>query len=144
MKSSLWIEVMIKFLRQVLLGDGRKAASKPHSTRQSTLATEVAALPHAHDKNTQTCVVGAKLAYDPLDVPMVDLKRLAKPPIAARSAPPILCQFAIRNERNAFYSKYLSLRNLNLEHIGFNNKNRIFINENQTPKIAKSILLLSS
>ncbi|KAL1374013.1 hypothetical protein pipiens_018321 [Culex pipiens pipiens] len=31
-KSSLWIEVAIKCFRQVVLGDGRKAASKPPST----------------------------------------------------------------------------------------------------------------
>lgn len=96
----------------------------------------ITGVPYSPTENLKTVFrdIAAKLAYDPLDVPMVDLKRLAKPPIAAGSAPPILCQFAIRNERNAFYSKYLSLRNLNLEHIGFNNKNRIFINENLTPQ----------
>lgn len=76
--------------------------------------------------------IAVKLAYKETNLPMVDLKRLAKQPIAAGSMPPILCQFAIRNERNTFYSKYLNQRDLNLEHVGFNNRNRIFINENLT------------
>lgn len=76
--------------------------------------------------------IATKLAFKKDEVPMVDLKRLAKTPISTGSTPPILCQFALRNERNTFYSKYLNQRDLNLEHIGFDNKNRIFINENLT------------
>ncbi|KAL9693888.1 hypothetical protein quinque_013173 [Culex quinquefasciatus] len=61
----------------------------------------ITGVPYSPTENLKTVFrdISAKLAYDPLDVPMVDLKRLAKPPIAAGSAPPILCQFAIRNER---------------------------------------------
>ncbi|KAL9695245.1 hypothetical protein quinque_014530 [Culex quinquefasciatus] len=34
--------------------------------------------------------------------------------------------------RNAFYASYLNHRDLNLSHIGFQNTNRIYVNENLT------------
>lgn len=94
----------------------------------------ITGVPYSSSEDLKTVFRGiaTKLAYDQTDVPMVDLKRLAKLPIASGSTPPILCQFAIRNERNTFYARYLNQRDLNLEHVGFNNKNRIFINENLT------------
>ncbi|KAL1397308.1 hypothetical protein quinque_002285 [Culex quinquefasciatus] len=103
-KSSPWIEVAIKCFRQVVLGDGRKAASKPPSTLarlrfrlpvcpccicsssyfdrprttasaadmsliesgdNTSEATEVTALPHVHEKNTPTCVVGGGATAGP-------------------------------------------------------------------------------
>lgn len=70
--------------------------------------------------------------------PIVDVQRLAKLPIVAGSAPPILCQFALRNVRNDFYRRYMTNRSLSLRHIGFDADKRIFINENLT-KLAREI-----
>lgn len=70
--------------------------------------------------------------------PIVDLQRLAKLPVVAGSAPPILCQFALRNVRNDFYRRYMTNRNLTLRHIGFDADRRVFINENLT-KLSREI-----
>lgn len=76
--------------------------------------------------------IAKKLGYNESCFPLVSLARLAKLPIAVGSAPPILCEFALRSDRNAFYASYLNQRDLNLSHIGFNNNNRIYVNENLT------------
>ncbi|EDS30699.1 conserved hypothetical protein [Culex quinquefasciatus] len=80
--------------------------------------------------------IATVLGYD--QPPIVDLQRLAKLPIAAGSAPPILCQFALRNVRNDFYRRYMTNRDLTLRHIGFDADKRIFMNENLT-KLAREI-----
>lgn len=77
--------------------------------------------------------VAACLGYGPQHLPLVDLKRLAKPPIVVGTSPPILCQFALRNTRDDFLKRYLTNRNLTLRHVGFDVDSRIFINENLTP-----------
>lgn len=71
-------------------------------------------------------------------LPIVNLKRLARTAIKPGEAPAIVCQFALRLDRDAFYRKYLEQRNLNLSHIGFQSNNRIFVNENLT-LLARSI-----
>lgn len=76
--------------------------------------------------------IATKLGYSDTNIPMVSLSRLARTPIAVSSSPPILCEFALRADRNAFYACYLNQRDLNLSHIGFNNINRIYVNENLT------------
>lgn len=78
--------------------------------------------------------IANSLSYGNSEIPLVSLKRLARLPIAPGSNPPIACQFALLNERDAFYRKYLSLRTLNLSNIGFDNGNRIFVNENLTQR----------
>lgn len=80
--------------------------------------------------------IATVLGYD--QSPIVDLQRLAKLPIVAGSAPPILCQFALRNVRNDFYRRYMTNRSLSLRHIGFDADRRVFINENLT-KLAREI-----
>lgn len=78
-------------------------------------------------------MIAAKLVYNPSDTPIVSLKRLSKQAIAVGTSPPILCQFAIRNQRIEFYGRYLRSRNLTLRDVGFESNNRIFFNENLTP-----------
>lgn len=77
--------------------------------------------------------VAAYLGYGPQHLPLVDLKRLAKPPIVIGTSPPIMCQFALRNSRDEFLRRYLTSRNLTLRNVGFEVDSRIFINENLTP-----------
>ncbi|EDS31823.1 conserved hypothetical protein [Culex quinquefasciatus] len=59
-----------------------------------------------------------RLGCDESKIPLASLARLAKSPIAV--------------DRNAFYASYLNHRDLNLSHIGFQNTNRIYVNENLT------------
>ncbi|EDS26934.1 conserved hypothetical protein [Culex quinquefasciatus] len=73
-----------------------------------------------------------RLGCDESKIPLASLARLAKSPIAVGSTPPIICEFALRADRNAFYASYLNHRDLNLSHIGFQNTNRIYVNENLT------------
>ncbi|KAL9698922.1 hypothetical protein quinque_002363 [Culex quinquefasciatus] len=73
-----------------------------------------------------------RLGCDESKIPLASLARLAKSPIAVDSTPPIICEFALRADRNAFYASYLNHRDLNLSHIGFQNTNRIYVNENLT------------
>lgn len=73
-----------------------------------------------------------RLSFQRSDVPIVDLKRLAKMPIASGATPPIVCQFAFYNARNEFYQRYLKTRNLSLRHLGFESDQRIYLNENLT------------
>ncbi|XP_052561903.1 uncharacterized protein LOC120426371 [Culex pipiens pallens] len=64
-------------------------------------------------------MIAAKLAYNPANTPIVSLKRLSKQAITVGTSPPILCQFAIRNERIELYGRYLRSRNLTLRDVGF-------------------------
>lgn len=76
--------------------------------------------------------IATKLGYTNSNFPLVDIKRLARMPIRSGTSPPILIQFALRNEKVTFFRRYLDSRSLNLKDIGFDNTNRIFINENLT------------
>lgn len=76
--------------------------------------------------------ISTVLGYQSGQLPIVDLQRLSKLPIAAGSTPPILIQFALRNVRNEFYRRYMGSRSLTLRHLGFDAENRVFINENLT------------
>ncbi|EAT44038.1 AAEL004550-PA [Aedes aegypti] len=92
----------------------------------------VSGIPYTSDENLLEIFlnISKALSYNSSEVPMVYLKRLSKLPIKAGSAPPILCQFSLRGVRDEFYARYLQLRTLNLCHVGFNNQNRVYINEN--------------
>lgn len=78
-------------------------------------------------------MIAAKLGFNASDTPIASLKRLSKQAITVGTSPPILCQFAIRNQRIELYGRYLRSRNLSLRDLGFENNNRIFLNENLTP-----------
>ncbi|KAL9698981.1 hypothetical protein quinque_002422 [Culex quinquefasciatus] len=45
----------------------------------------------------------------------------------------ILLQFAITNQRNDFFGRYLGSRSLTLRQAGFQSDGRVFVNENLTP-----------
>lgn len=80
----------------------------------------------------------AALGYGERELPLIYTKRLARPPIAPGSTPPILLQFAFRAARDDFYFRYLSSHNLSLTHLGFNVNKRVYLNENLTDQ-ARSI-----
>lgn len=94
----------------------------------------ISGVPYTSDENLTLIFqnISVALASTPSNVPNVYLKRLSKNPINIGSSPPILCQFALRGVRDEFYGRYLRQRSLNLRHIGFNNDNRVYINENLT------------
>lgn len=98
----------------------------------------ITAIPFVTNENLKSIFgnIARTLGYE--SIPMVDLKRLARSTIKPGESPAIMCQFALQMERDAFYKKYLEQRNLNLSHIGFQNGNRIYINENLTQS-ARSI-----
>lgn len=77
--------------------------------------------------------ISGSIGFKETKIPLVELQRLSRSPIAPGLTPPILCEFALRNHRNEFYRNYLSKRSLCLRHIGFESENRIYINENLTP-----------
>lgn len=72
------------------------------------------------------------LDYKDPALPLVDLKRLMRPPISTGSSPPIVCQFAIKNARDEFYRRYLRNRNFSLRILGFESDQRVYMNENLT------------
>lgn len=96
----------------------------------------VSGIPYTSDENIMQIFlnISKALSYNPSDVPMVYLKRLSKVPIAVGSAPPIMCQFSLRGMRDEFYGRYLRQKSLNLQHLGFINQNRVYINENLAPE----------
>ncbi|KAL9706092.1 hypothetical protein quinque_009610 [Culex quinquefasciatus] len=63
-KSSLWIEVAIKCFRQVVLGDGRKAASKPPSTL-ARLRFRLPVCPCCHGGGVDGLCDGCKVRASP-------------------------------------------------------------------------------
>lgn len=77
------------------------------------------------------------LGYADSTVPMVDLRRLSRSPLREGSNCFILVQFAITNQRNDFFTKYLRSRSFTLAQLGFKSENRIFINENLIPSARK-------
>lgn len=80
------------------------------------------------------------LAENP--APLVDVRRLRS---GTQDDGLILLQFALRNNRDDFYSGYLQKRDLRLQHLGINSNRRIYVNENlavAARKIKKAALQL--
>lgn len=106
------------------------------SVNRSTANHEliISGVPYVTEENLEQVFhhIAVALGYTPTNIPIVYLKRLSRTPINVGSSPLILCQFALRGVRDEFYGKYLRQRSLNLRHVGFNNANRIYINENLT------------
>lgn len=63
------------------------------------------------------------------NIPSVDLRRLSS---STKSDGLIVVQFALRNNRDDFYSRYLQKRDLKLCHLSIDSPRRIYINENLT------------
>lgn len=77
-------------------------------------------------------LIATALGYAEGGLPLVTAKRLARIPIKPGSTPPIALQFAFKFARDEFYARYLKMRNLSLQHIGFNVDSRVYLNENLT------------
>ncbi|KAL9697664.1 hypothetical protein quinque_001105 [Culex quinquefasciatus] len=74
--------------------------------------------------------------------PLVDVRRLKT---RTQGDGLILLQFALRNNRDDFYSCYLRKRDLKLQHLGMNSNRRFYVNENlavPARKIKKAALEL--
>lgn len=74
--------------------------------------------------------------------PLVDVRRLKT---GTQGDGLILLQFALRNNRDDFYSCYLRKRDLKLQHLGMNSTRRFYVNENlavPARKIKKAALEL--
>lgn len=94
----------------------------------------ISGVPYVSNENLQQLFrnLAISLSYNADELPLVDLKRLVRPPIATGTTPLIICQFAFRNARNEFYTRYLKMRNLTLRNVGFDNDGRVYLNENLT------------
>lgn len=92
----------------------------------------ISAVPFVTDENLKNTFEDITKSLGYTSAPLVDLKRMARAPIKPGDSPAIICQFALRAERDAFYRKYLERRDLNLSHIGLQSRNRIYVNENLT------------
>ncbi|XP_055642488.1 uncharacterized protein LOC129779201 [Toxorhynchites rutilus septentrionalis] len=94
----------------------------------------VSGVPYVSSENLTniTNAISVALGYTERNIPLVQAKRLARFPIQANAAPPIMIRFAFKCVRDEFYRRYLSSRNLSLTHLGFNMNQRIFIIENLT------------
>lgn len=77
------------------------------------------------------------LGYVDASIPLVDIRRLSKSPIREGANCFILVQFAITNQRNDFFGKYLRHRSLSLAQIGFKSDKRVYVNENLVPTVRK-------
>lgn len=62
--------------------------------------------------------------------PTVDIRRLNSSSSGERQNSLILLEFALRNQRDDFYSSYLRKCNLQLSHLGINSSRRFYVNEN--------------
>ena len=63
---------------------------------------------------------------------MVDVKRLKVGSLNDGDNGLVLVQFALKNQRDNFYSTYLRKHNLQLSHLGFDSSHRVYVNENLT------------
>lgn len=77
------------------------------------------------------------LGYGEASIPHVDIRRMTRAPIREGSSCFILVQFAIPNQRNDFFGRYLQQRSLTLSQVGFKSDKRIYINENLIPSARK-------
>lgn len=91
----------------------------------------------AEDLSGYVMRISSTLGYGNDCTPLIYPKRLAKPPIASGATPPIALQFAFKLAKDDFYNRYLSSRNLSLNHLGFEVNKRIYINENLTEEARK-------
>lgn len=64
--------------------------------------------------------------------PVADIRRLKSRVMNDGDHSLVLVQFALRNQRDDFYSAYLRKHDLQLSHLGFESTRRIYVNENLT------------
>lgn len=70
-------------------------------------------------------------------MPSVDIRRLKSGEMNDGEYSLVLVQFALRNQRDDFYSFYLRKRDLQLNHLGIESTRRIYVNENLTAAARK-------
>ena len=71
-----------------------------------------------------------QLGMDERSLPSVDIRRLRSGVMKNSDNSLVLVQFALRNQRDDFYSAYLRRRDLQLCHLGFESTRRVYVNEN--------------
>lgn len=91
----------------------------------------VSGIPYLKDENLTTYfnAMWKHFGLHENHVPSVDLRRLRS---STQSEGLIVLQFALRNNRDDFYSSYLQKRDLKLCHLGIDSPRRIYVNENLT------------
>jgi hypothetical protein len=82
--------------------------------------------------------IATAIGYTDNYAPLVEVFRLGAKKPGSKFDPPLILRFANRIERNIFHQKYFAMRNLALNHIGFQTNSRIIISENLT-KSSQSI-----
>lgn len=75
------------------------------------------------------------MGYTDSQLPIVDLYRTRSSTVGIKT--PIVIEFALCNQRDAFFRKYLHTRNLSLMQLGFDADTRIYVNESLTPSARK-------
>lgn len=91
----------------------------------------VSGIPYLKDENL-TAYFGAmwkQVGLPECTIPSVDLRRLST---RSQGDGLIVMQFALKNNRDDFYSRYLQKRDLKLCHLGIDSPRRIYVNENLT------------
>lgn len=91
----------------------------------------VSGIPYLKDENL-TSYFNAMWKYLDLQkgsIPSVDVRRLRP---STQNDGLIVLQFALRNDRDDFYSGYLHKRDLKLCHLGIDSSRRVYVNENLT------------
>lgn len=73
-----------------------------------------------------------QLGMDDRTTPSVDIRRLKAGVMNDGDNSLVLVQFALRNQRDDFYSAYLRRRDLQLSHLGIESTRRVYVNENLT------------
>uniref|UniRef100_A0A8D8ANP9 (northern house mosquito) hypothetical protein n=1 Tax=Culex pipiens TaxID=7175 RepID=A0A8D8ANP9_CULPI len=68
---------------------------------------------------------------------MVDIKRLKAGTLSDGDNGLVLVQFALKNQRDNFYSTYLRKHNLQLSHLGIDSAHRVYVNEKLTRSAQK-------
>lgn len=104
----------------------------------------VSGVPHISGENVEVYfkAMWKQVGLPENPAPLVDVRRLRP---GTQGDGLILLQFALRNNRDDFYSSYLRKRDLQLQHLGINSTRRFYVNENlavAARKIKKSALEL--
>lgn len=73
----------------------------------------------------------SSLGYTDGNLPTADLYRSRS--ASAGNKASIVIEFALSNQRDVFFRRYLNMRNLSLRQLGYHADTRIYVNESLTP-----------
>lgn len=92
----------------------------------------VSGIPYVPNENLNDMVqnIAQHLGYENNNLPIVYATRLPKRTRKYRETTPVLIQFVTNLSREQFFRRYLAKRDLSLQHVGFNSRQRVYINEN--------------